>query len=552
MDYNQNDSDNEALLSYDNKIKANKTKERLINNYEESTNQKDHDSNIYFKIRNDQKRLAKSTKYNKNKSKSERDFKNISYLKADKTEENLLLFDEEPVNSHTFDIGLVAEFDSLDKHSTKKSQIKKNKPATSRPRLIKSDSDDSMINLENPNFLKDEALSHELADRSVSVNNGQMEACAASLASNKQYENHCHVPKNDAVRNKTVWRKLVTVLIMCIFFMIAEIIGGILARSISIQTDAAHMAADIAGFFFSIMAIYVSGKAPTRRMSFGYYRSEVLGALFSTLIIWLLTGVLVYLAIIRIIDMDFTIESTSMVATASCGVVFNIIMYFVLHTNKCFGSGVQLKHHGHSHSNGEHGHSHGDVEQGHSHHESSHGHGHEDSHPDEVATIESKDDASNINLRAAAIHVIGDFIQSIGVLIAATIIYFWPEYKIADPICTFIFSVLVIATTVPIVKDIYFVLMEALPGNLNYDSIIIDLCGIDNVKKAHSLHVWCLTMEKFALSVHLVIESDVDNQEILKRCNSILRNKYKIDKTTIQLEKYDELMDDCNDCKLPE
>lgn len=91
----------------------------------------------------------------------------------------------------------------------------------------------------------------------------------------------------------------------------------------------------------------------------------------------------------------------------------------------------------------------------------------------------------------------------------------------------------------------------ALPVHLNYDSIIIDLCEIENVKKAHSLHIWCLTMEKFALSVHLVAESNVDNQAILNKCNNILRNKYKIEQTTIQIEREDELMDSCNDCKLP-
>lgn len=113
--------------------------------------------------------------------------------------------------------------------------------------------------------------------------------------------------------------------------------------------------------------------APTRRMSFGFYRSEVLGALLSTMVIWILTAVLVYLAILRIINDDFEIEPIAMVATAACGVVFNIVMYFVLHTNKCFGDGVELKHHGHSHNSGDihghgHSHSHDDAEDhGHSH-----------------------------------------------------------------------------------------------------------------------------------------------------------------------------------------
>jgi zinc transporter 2 len=281
--------------------------------------------------------------------------------------------------------------------------------------------------------------------------------------------------------------------------MIGEIVGGIIAHSIAIQTDAAHMAADIAGFFFSIVALYISNKEPTRRMSFGYYRSEVLGALFSTLLIWILTGVLIYLAVLRIINEDYEIDSIAMVATASCGVVFNIIMYFILHTNKCV-KGVSLKHHGHSHSGDGHGHSHGHSHSSafstNSHNNHSNNVRHSNSTPinkniipygspinDNFGIVNAStnsgevnstvliedcsdkdihipDDSSNINLRAAAIHVIGDFIQSVGVLIAALIIHFKPDYKIADPICTFIFSALVFATTVPILKDIYFVLME--------------------------------------------------------------------------------------------
>lgn len=111
--------------------------------------------------------------------------------------------------------------------------------------------------MENPNFEPEKAI--EFVDRSHEAH----QTVAVNLTrrlTKEQLDTHCHVQKADTTRNKTVWRKLITVLILCIFFMIAEIVGGILAHSISIQTDAAHMAADIAGFFFSIMAIYISGK----------------------------------------------------------------------------------------------------------------------------------------------------------------------------------------------------------------------------------------------------------------------------------------------------
>jgi zinc transporter 2 len=164
-----------------------------------------------------------------------------------------------------------------------------------------------------------------------------------------------------------------------------------------------------------------------------------------------LTGVLVYLAILRIIKKEYEIQGDAMIITASLGVVFNIVMYFILHTNKCF-NGIELSHHGHSHSGDGHGHGHGHSHaHGHSHnsenHNHSHGnHNHGHSHSKkyinrtennmpindsfevdnrncyEPEESDKNDDTSNINIRAAAIHVIGDFIQSLGVLIAAIII----------------------------------------------------------------------------------------------------------------------------------
>ena len=72
-----------------------------------------------------------------------------------------------------------------------------------------------------------------------------------------------------------------------------------------------------------------------------------------------------------------------------------------------------------------------------------------------------------MNIRAAIIHIIGDIIQSIGVVIAAIIIYCKPEWHVADPICTFIFTFLCIFTTVPIFKDCVSVLMEATPKEID-------------------------------------------------------------------------------------
>ena len=110
-----------------------------------------------------------------------------------------------------------------------------------------------------------------------------------------------------------------------------------------------------------------------------------------------------------------------------------------------FRMGCSLHQHGHSHGgNGNENVESGDGSQG------QHGHAH---------NAQGKE-KENINVKAAFIHVIGDFVQSLGVFTAALIIYFKPEWKIVDPICTFIFSVLVLATTITILRNTMNVLME--------------------------------------------------------------------------------------------
>ena len=109
--------------------------------------------------------------------------------------------------------------------------------------------------------------------------------------------------------------------------------------------------------------------------------------------------------------------------------------------------GCSLHQHGHGHS---HGVSHSNnVETGETHIQGSHGHTHA-----------AKEQKENINVKAAFIHVVGDFVQSLGVFTAALVIYFKPEWKIVDPICTFVFSLLVLGTTISILRNTMNVLME--------------------------------------------------------------------------------------------
>ena len=125
--------------------------------------------------------------------------------------------------------------------------------------------------------------------------------------------------------------KLLMASLVCFIFMIIEIVGGYLANSLAIMTDAAHMLSDVAGFMISYFAIYLGSKPASFAMSFGYSRAEVLGALASIALIW---GLIVWLfieAIHRCITAE-EVDGEIMLITSSIGLACNIINIFTLHS----------------------------------------------------------------------------------------------------------------------------------------------------------------------------------------------------------------------------
>ncbi|XP_064479585.1 proton-coupled zinc antiporter SLC30A2-like isoform X2 [Ornithodoros turicata] len=314
---------------------------------------------------------------------------------------------------------------------------------------------------------------------------------------------HCHPPSEDEV-DTLARKKLIFASVLCLLFMIVEVVGGLLANSLAIATDAAHLLTDFASFMISLFSLWLATRPATKGMSFGWYRAEVIGAVTSVLLIWVVTGVLVFMAVQRIINDDYDIDATIMLITAGLGIVVNIIMGIGLH-------GVS---HGHSH--------------------------------------DTPNDASrgnrNLNVRAAMIHVIGDFLQSLGVFVAALIIFFKPEYRIADPLCTFLFSVLVLLTTLAILREALTVLMEGKPNSIDFRTVLQLLAQQDGVHQVHNLRIWALSMDKIALSAHIVIRPNEDGMKVLKNCSRMIRSNLDIFEMTLQVEEYNEGMDDCAKC----
>ncbi|XP_043787080.1 zinc transporter 2-like isoform X1 [Apis laboriosa] len=332
-------------------------------------------------------------------------------------------------------------------------------------------------------------------------------------------EDHCHRERNEEI-DKKARKKLLIASTLCVIFMIAEIVGGILSNSLAIATDAAHLLTDFASFMISLFSIWVASRPATRKMPFGWYRAEVIGALTSVLLIWIVTGILFYLAIERIIHKNFELDTTVMLITSAVGVAVNLVM------------GLSLHQHGHSH-----GHSHGS-------------HKSNQSIENEKINIEDlPHDRKNINVRAAFIHVIGDFIQSVGVFVAALAIYFKPSWIIVDPICTFLFSLLVILTTVAIIKDVMNVLMEGIPKGFEYSQVESTFMQIEGVVKVHNLRIWALSLDKTALSAHLAIKPGASPHNILRTATRNIHDKYKFFEMTLQIEEFDERMENCKQCK---
>lgn len=157
----------------------------------------------------------------------------------------------------------------------------------------------------------------------------------------------------------------------------------------------------------------------------------------------------------------------------------------------------------------------------------------------------------NINVRAAIIHVVGDLIQSIGVFVAALIIFFKPEWAFMDSVCTFLFSILVLLTTIKILRDVFMVLMEATPNFMDYDEVKRTFLSIEGVEHVHNLRIWALSVSKVALSAHLAIGKDADPQLILEEATRLIHMRYNFFETTIQIEEYSPNMLDCDQCADP-
>ncbi|XP_006831755.1 PREDICTED: zinc transporter 4 [Chrysochloris asiatica] len=346
-----------------------------------------------------------------------------------------------------------------------------------------------------------------LLDQDLALSNSQLSLKVEPCDSCNQ--------QTDRLLQRKARTRLTLAAVLYLLFMIGELVGGYIANSLAVMTDALHMLTDLSAIILTLLALWLSSKSPTKRFTFGFHRLEVLSAMISVLLVYLLMGFLLYEAVQRTIHMDYEINGDIMLITAAVGVAVNVIMGFLLN---------QSGHH-HSHSSNS-----PSTSSGHGH---SHGQG-------------------SLAVRAAFVHALGDLVQSVGVLIAAYIIRFKPEYKIADPICTYVFSLLVAFTTFRIIWDTVVIILEGVPRHLNIDYIKEALLKIEDVYSVEDLNVWSLTSGKSTAIVHiqLIPGSSSKWEEVQSKAKHLLLTTFGMYKCTIQLQSYrHEVIRTCANCQ---
>lgn len=372
-------------------------------------------------------------------------------------------------------------------------------------------------------------------------------------------------------------RKALTIaIIFCACFMLLELVSGVIAHSIALVNDAVHMMTDVFNLGISLAAVILSTWAPTTMMTFGWRRAEVIGALASVfttwmLVLWILVeaGERIYSIVqcARDVSADALCESVDsklMLIIGACGFFANIGCLFILmwgghhghshgvlgggHDHGCGGHGhgdeEEAEDHGHSHDghscNGDHNHGHSHDDHSHSHDHGDHGHGcgshsekasahgHSHDHHSCDSLVDhghdhghANDHGGNLNLRGAVLHVIGDCLQSLGVVIAAGIIWAGNKYtygesskarsyfNLADPFCSILFAFITTTTTFGLIRDVLVLLMEGSPKTLSDvagETLKAAVSHIEGVVEVRGFHVWMLGTERSMALIHIVLE----------------------------------------------
>ena len=285
---------------------------------------------------------------------------------------------------------------------------------------------------------------------------------------------HLEHVKQQAKSGKTLW----IVLLLTLFFTIVEIVGGILSNSLALLSDSAHMISDVVALGLSMTAIYLARKQPNARYTFGYLRFEIIASFLNGLALCVIAVGIFFEGIkrfIRPVDVDFGL----MLTIAIIGFIVNLVLTIVL-----------------SRSNKE---------------------------------------EENLNIKSALWHFIGDLLSSVGVIVSAIIIYL-TGLLFFDPLISIVIGGIIFTGGAKILKESTRVLMEAVPDKFDLEEIRKDIGQVEGVEDVHEMHLWAISTDHYSLTAHMFIREDIQPFCIILAANEMLKAKYGIKHSTLQME----------------
>lgn len=262
-------------------------------------------------------------------------------------------------------------------------------------------------------------------------------------------------------------------------YFFVEVVGGILTNSLALLADAAHMLTDVGGLGLALFAAWMSSKPTTPAKTYGYYRVEILAALTNAVVLFLLSFYILYEAYRRFQEPP-EVSSLPMLAVAAVGLVVNLAGIWLLR-----GSAKQ-----------------------------------------------------SLNIQGAFLEVISDLLSSVGVLMAAGIMWTSGWYY-ADPIFSVVIGLFILPRSWKLMKQAVNILLEATPAHVNLAEVERAMLGVEGVASVHDLHVWTITSGIDALSAHVELADGAQPEiaaALVENLAEVLRENFKLDHSTIQVE----------------
>jgi cobalt-zinc-cadmium efflux system protein len=274
-------------------------------------------------------------------------------------------------------------------------------------------------------------------------------------------------------------KNLLAAVVLNFAISIAEIVGGIISNSLALLSDAVHNLGDGLAVLLAYIAQRISKRESNHQKTFGYKRIEILAAFVNAIVLVAICIFLIWEALKRFQNPS-PIKGLIMFSVAGVGLLANLIAVVLLQS----------------------------------------------------------DSRKNINIRAAYLHLLGDTLSSVVVIIGGILIWQFQIYWI-DPLITILISLYILKETYLLLKDSFNILMQSSPGELNLDDIKTEVEKLEGVKNIHHVHAWSLNDRQVHFEGHIDLNEDmpVSKTDALKnRVRALLHHKFHIDHTTIEVE----------------